>query len=394
LKDALRNDRARIQVGHISHFGLLEMSRQRLRQGVVEVSTMPCPVCQGMGHVRSTESVALMILRSIEDHLRTQGPADLTANASTEASLYILNHKRAYLRDIELRYGVTIVIQMDETVHGGTFALTRGATANAPAVAESKAIQMEPSHLAVAGEADEETVAEGDDRRPSRRKRRRRRGRGDLPAGHGMQNGAGSNGFEASGEDEPGEDDEEDDSPEGGRPEPAAIAGEVAANKDEDEGAFRRNRRRGRRGGRRHRDEAAYGTSVPGLGEQPDIAYDLNFPGRPPLGPIQQDQVSTDPLAQAAPQISSHVPDVTPLEHGVAAIAEPRGPGRVNRPLEAPEPKAAETAPAEPVSAAAAAVEPEPAEAVSEPAAVVEQPKHKPARTGPARKGWWQRSIG
>ena len=136
LKEALRHDRARIQVGHISHFGLMEMSRQRLRQGVVEVSTMPCPICQGVGHIRSTESVALMILRSIEDHLRTQGAADLTASASTEASLYILNHKRAYLRDIEMRYGVTIVVQMDENAHGGTFTLTRGSTASAPAVAE------------------------------------------------------------------------------------------------------------------------------------------------------------------------------------------------------------------------------------------------------------------
>ena len=145
LKDALRNDRARIQVSHISHFGLLEMSRQRLRQGVVEVSTMPCPVCQGVGHIRSTESVALMILRSIEDNLRTQGAVDLTASASTESALYILNHKRAYLRDIEMRYGVSIVIQLDENAHGGTFTLTRGSAANAPAVAESKAIHMEPS---------------------------------------------------------------------------------------------------------------------------------------------------------------------------------------------------------------------------------------------------------
>ena len=136
LKEALRHDRARIQVGHISHFGLMEMSRQRLRQGVVEVSTMPCPICQGVGHIRSTESVALMVLRSIEDHLRTQGAADLTVAVSTEGALYILNHKRAYLRDIEMRYGVSIVIQMDENAHGGTFTLTRGSSANAPAVAE------------------------------------------------------------------------------------------------------------------------------------------------------------------------------------------------------------------------------------------------------------------
>ena len=158
LKEALRHDRARIQVGHISHFGLLEMSRQRLRQGVVEVSTMPCPVCQGVGHIRSTESVALMILRSIEDHLRTQGAADLTASASTEAALYILNHKRAYLRDIEMRYGVTIVVQLDENALGGTFALTRGSAADAPAVVESKAVQMEPPKRR--GEDEEEIAAE------------------------------------------------------------------------------------------------------------------------------------------------------------------------------------------------------------------------------------------
>ena len=199
LKEALRHDRARIQVGHISHFGLMEMSRQRLRQGVVEVSTMPCPICQGVGHIRSTESVALMVLRSIEDHLRTQGAADLTVAVSTEGALYILNHKRAYLRDIEMRYGVSIVIQMDENAHGGTFTLTRGSSANAPALAESKAIHMEPPSQAAASDGDgndeeeEATAAEtGDDKRPLRRKRRRRRGgRGEASSEPvAFQNGA------------------------------------------------------------------------------------------------------------------------------------------------------------------------------------------------------------
>ena len=208
LKEALRFDRARIQVGHISHFGLMEMSRQRLRQGVVEVSTMPCPVCQGVGHIRSTESVALMILRSIEDHLRTQGAADLTASASTEASLYILNHKRAYLRDIELRYGVSIVIQMDENAVGGTFLLTRGAAANAPAVVESKAIQMEPSQAA--GEDEEEAGGDSEEKRAQRRKRKRRRGRGETSHEAGFQNGAGSPDLDAAAGDEGGAEEEAD----------------------------------------------------------------------------------------------------------------------------------------------------------------------------------------
>ncbi len=205
LKESLRHDRARIQVGHISHFGLLEMSRQRLRQGVVEVSTMPCPVCQGVGHIRSTESVALMILRSIEDHLRTQGPANLTVSASTEASLYILNHKRSYLRDIEARYGVTIVMQFDEKAHGAHFSLERGMEAVAPVLGETKAVHMEAGALASADE--EEEAGEGEDKRPSRRKRRRRRGRGEQSFDPALQNGSAAPSTDTGTE----EDDEDED---------------------------------------------------------------------------------------------------------------------------------------------------------------------------------------
>ena len=89
-----------------------------------------------------------MILRSIEDHLRTQGPANLSVSASTEASLYILNHKRSYLRDIEKRYGVTIVLQMDEKAHGAHFSLERGSEAvPPPAAGETKAVHMEAPSL-------------------------------------------------------------------------------------------------------------------------------------------------------------------------------------------------------------------------------------------------------
>ena len=95
LKEALRHDRARIQVGRISHFGLLEMSRQRLRPGMLEGSTKPCPMCQGTGMVRSVESVALDILRSIEDRLITDGVVPLVATTAVDVALYILNQKRA-----------------------------------------------------------------------------------------------------------------------------------------------------------------------------------------------------------------------------------------------------------------------------------------------------------
>ncbi len=97
MKEALKNDRARIQVGRISHFGLLEMSRQRLRTGVLEGSTSPCPHCAGTGVIRSTESVALGVLRAIEDALQGRDKHSLVVNVSVAAALYILNAKRAYL---------------------------------------------------------------------------------------------------------------------------------------------------------------------------------------------------------------------------------------------------------------------------------------------------------
>ena len=391
LKEALRFDRARIQVGHISHFGLMEMSRQRLRQGVVEVSTMPCPVCQGVGHIRSTESVALMILRSIEDHLRTQGAADLTASASTEASLYILNHKRAYLRDIELRYGVSIVIQMDENAVGGTFVLTRGAAANAPAVVESKAIQMEPSQAA--GEDEEEAGGDSEEKRAQRRKRKRRRGRGETSHEAGFQNGAGSPDLDAAAGDEGGAEEEAD---EAGTDEDAAqpVLSEGAASRNggESDQEFRRNRRRGRRGGRRHRDEMAGGAefakpeggAIPGLGEQPVLGFDLHFPKNAVLEPV-----SREPAAQelpSAPQPAAEAPlEAAPepvLTAAVEAVPQPEEPANVpaaGLSEAAPEP-AFELAPAPEAPAAAPAP--------------VQKPKPKPARAGPARKGWWQRRTG
>ena len=101
LKDALRHDRARIQVGRISHFGLMEMSRQRLRTGVLEGSTTQCPHCQGTGIIRSVESVALAVLRALEDHLLRDARSSLTAVTTADVALYILNNKRAFVTDME-----------------------------------------------------------------------------------------------------------------------------------------------------------------------------------------------------------------------------------------------------------------------------------------------------
>ena len=144
LKDALRHDRARIQVGRISHFGLLEMSRQRLRTGVTEGSTTQCPHCQGTGIVRSTESVALAVLRALEDHLVRDSRAPLTAIATAEVALYILNNKRSFITEMEHRYAVSIAVQASDRMHGANFAIEKSAPPVAPlrTVPRSTAVSM------------------------------------------------------------------------------------------------------------------------------------------------------------------------------------------------------------------------------------------------------------
>ncbi|MCW5689950.1 MAG: Rne/Rng family ribonuclease, partial [Pseudolabrys sp.] len=116
MKEALKHDRARIQVGRISHFGLLEMSRQRIRTSVLESSTEKCPLCGGLGHVRSVSSVALQLLRAIEETLNKGGTHNLVVRTRSEVALYVLNHKRAHLRALEERFRITITISADSTV--------------------------------------------------------------------------------------------------------------------------------------------------------------------------------------------------------------------------------------------------------------------------------------
>ena len=127
LKDALRNDRARIQVGRISHFGLMEMSRQRIRTSVLESSTEKCPHCGGTGHVRSVSSVALQLLRSIEETLLKGPTHNLIIRTRPDIALYVLNHKRAHLRGLEERFKVTLTVNADEEVGGQIgFTIDRG----------------------------------------------------------------------------------------------------------------------------------------------------------------------------------------------------------------------------------------------------------------------------
>ena len=175
LKDALKHDRARIQVGRISPFGLLEMSRQRLRPSLVEASTQPCPHCGGSGSIRSTESTALYVLRSIEEEGMRRRAAEVCVYVPTNVALYVLNQKRESLSQIESRYGMHVLVARDDTLIPPAFRLDRlrpfeanEAVPTAPAPLTQTAFEEEEDE-------DEEEAAAG-------RRRRRRRRRAPKPS--------------------------------------------------------------------------------------------------------------------------------------------------------------------------------------------------------------------
>ena len=196
LKDCLRNDRARIQVGRISHFGLMEMSRQRIRASVLESTMKPCPHCGGTGHVRSDSSVALMVVRAIEEFLLKDSRSHITVRTPTATALYVLNHKRGTLVELEARFGLTITLEADDAVGSQHYAIFRGALAEKPeGFVEARNlptyVEPEPEDDVVFEEEEDATAQEeqprqqqqqpqksgeeGDGRDRKRRKRRRRR---------------------------------------------------------------------------------------------------------------------------------------------------------------------------------------------------------------------------
>ena len=293
LKECLKQDRARIQVGRISHFGLLEMSRQRIRASVLESSTEKCPYCGGSGHVRSVSSLALQVLRALEEQLMRGATHNLIARTRPDVALYVLNQKRAHLRSLEERFAITITISADESVRAPqAFIIDRGEQVHTPEAARTLAEKAQPVAVPLEeeddleeptiadGETAEEQVAEdngeqreGEQREGEQRdggpRRRRRRGRGGR-GGRGGRDDARAGG-EAPPNDEPAAHEALDEA-EGGVFSDAerdiaagddALAGEPQGEAErQDHGeppgeqdGDRRRRRRGRRGGRRNRHE-------------------------------------------------------------------------------------------------------------------------------------------
>lgn len=176
LKDALKGDRARIQVGRISHFGLLEMSRQRLRPSVLESSTDPCPACGGTGVVRSTDSAALYALRALEEDGQRSGGGDLEIAVPTAVAIYLLNQKRSVIAAIEERLSARVIIIADDSLIAPNYRIERSKAAPSRPARR----RPEPTPAPVAEEKEAEAApapSAGDDEdRPRKKRRRGKRG--------------------------------------------------------------------------------------------------------------------------------------------------------------------------------------------------------------------------
>ncbi len=191
LKDALHGDRARIQLGSISSFGLMELSRQRLRPSLAETSFTPCPHCGGTGHIRSTEMAALAVLRAVEEEGAKRRSAAIVVHVAGAVALYVLNHKRVRLAEIEARYGMEVAFAADESLLPPDTRIerVRAQSADAPAapayipiaapVPEEDELAMEEADTAPEPEDEEPEAAAGEaseqegSQQPKRRRRRR-----------------------------------------------------------------------------------------------------------------------------------------------------------------------------------------------------------------------------
>jgi ribonuclease E len=375
------------------------MSRQRIRAGVLESSSIQCPHCGGSGYVRATSSVALHTLRSIEEALVKSATHNLILRTRTEACLYILNQKRAHLHELEMRFGVTVTIAADDSlVASSPYLLERGelAVKAAGPVTGVRATAISPVYEAeedeIEDEVGDETEVEaetndGTETREAggessdengRRRRRRRRRRGGRTGSDEESNREGDE------SDESGEssDETESGSDEGGDAEVAAgTEGDDTATDGEGDGAGRR-RRRGRRGGRgRERERGGRGRSDRGEDSGSDeagsgaVAVSAEEPVSAETVMAVSAEVAREPAAQepAAYQPVANGADVEPAVRTDAPIQD-----AVDLPVD-PVPAAAEPDP-QPVPA------PQPA---PEPVAVVLTPVD-PDR--PKRAGWWSRT--
>ncbi len=403
MKEALKDDRARIQVGRISSFGLMEMSRQRLRTGVLEASTRQCPHCEGTGLVRTASSAGLSALRLIEDEAARGRGSMITMRASAEAAFYLLNNKRAELAEIEERYGVRVEVLSDGEVEGARMSVEASGPPPAHAPRFDAPMQDLDDDLPEEDEdeieeleADEATDEEAREERPRRerperseaegegrgrrRRRRGRRGRGrDEVEGGEREEGAREEGAHDDGA-------REDDAAE----HEAVEADDVDTDTDaveapvaDEGGEPRKRRRRGRRGGRREGGEREFAGEQPADGAlepqiddavesepEPVAEVEAEAPAKPKRSRRRKPAAGEVEAVETEAPVAEAVVEATPEPVAEEAPAKPKRSRRKAAPSE-------DTVAAEPVAAPA----PEPEAALAE-----AEDAPKPRRRAPRKK--------
>jgi ribonuclease E len=402
LKDCLKDDRARIQVGRISAFGLLEMSRQRIRTGVLESSSVPCPHCAGAGMMRSTSSVALQILRALEEALIKSAAHNLNVRTRPEVALYVLNQKRAHLTDLETRFAIAVTISTDATLLGtryfeverGEFVGNEGRVIPTSLKAEAVPADLDDEALDAAAEAEALDAESGGETSPARadrpengetgeareggrkRRRRRRRRRGGERDADGVRLDGGTD----NEGDEDG--DEEDGDEAAAAPTDAEAVAEAAAEAPAiiaEPAAEEAKPRRGRRGGRKPKAEAEAAAGA-------DTAETVSEAATVEAAPAEATPVEaeTAPAEAEKPKRRSRAKKVVPISEDGVAAAQDAPPAPAAAPAPNPE---ADPVPAPLDLESPAKVRPP----VEEPVAVVLTPAD-PDR--PKRGGWWNKLAG
>jgi len=422
LKECLKHDRARIQVGRISHFGLLEMSRQRIRTSVLESSTEKCPYCGGSGHVRSVSSLALQVLRALEEQLMRGATHNLIARTRPDVALYVLNQKRAHLRSLEERFAITLTVVADATVMAPqAFVIDRGEQVHtveaARALAEQNQQQAVTAPLEDEDDLEDESIVEVEEEQQAEaedveaaapstvpehgegepRRRRRRRGRGGRGGRDGRDGGEnrehipiqeGSSEYPpehaseqvAEGDDEPFAGDEVTDQ----HGEPAqAERTERSDRPDQHRDSERRGRRRrGRRGGRRNRhDRDRNGDAAPGMNDFGAPAPQHSFGPGDELAP----PAAAEPeLKEAVADLDAAPPSAPPAPVSAEAPEQQAEPPRRRSTVRERAPIGGSDDAPPPASTAPVTPAPEP---------VITEVAETEGTDRPRKTGWWSRRF-
>jgi len=420
LKDKLKTDRARIQVGRISGFGLLEMSRQRLRPGMLESTTQPCPHCHGTGLIRSDDSMALTVLRALEEEGTRKRSREVLLKAPVGIVNYLFNQKREHIALIEARYGMSVRIEADPMLVSPDYAIEKFKTA-LRAVPETPVVSGHAGLMGAPVEEEEEdlvddlvedeaeeTEAEAQspaapqgegDGQPNRKKRRRRRRRRGGP----REGGADTAGASAEGDEDGGDEDGGDDEASEEDTAEEVVATEAPV---EPLAAEKPRRTRKPRGGKAAPVAAAEAPAAETVVEPVAEVPAAEPKPAPKKRASRSKTAASEPAVEAAPVEAAAVTAEASAPAEPVAAAKPAKPrasrakATTAKPLaEAPDtpetaavteetaPAPSEAAPAEAAPAEAAPAEAAPAEAGAPQAAAAPAEAEDAAK--PKRKGWW-----